>query len=235
MNKMAKMDPIADSHMIIGRVHSIETFTAIDGPGIRYMIFLQGCGLRCKSCSNRDTWEMVGGKEMSCTDVIQHMLRYRDFIEGVTVSGGEALLQPYFVASLFQQARRHGLTTCLDTAGQAPKHHWDVVLPHTDVALVCIKHVDPVKYKHFTGMNQASALEFVDHLAHRYKVPFHFRYLYIPGFTDDLNDIDRFLQYAEQFKPLLRGIELLPYHRLGVEKWKARSFGILVDFSNNSR
>lgn len=205
-----------------GRVHSIETFTAIDGPGVRYMVFLQGCNLKCLSCSNRDTWDLAGGKEMTAQEVVDHMLRYRTYIQGITVSGGEALLQPHFVAALFEAAHQHGLNTCLDTAGQSPKQNWEVVLPHTDLALVCLKHTDPAKYQAFTGLKQKVSLEFVEALAFEYGVPFYFRYLYIPGFSDDDAEVERFLAYAARFRPLLRGVELLPYHRLGVDKWKAQ-------------
>ena len=207
---------------IIGRVHSIETFSAIDGPGIRYMLFLQGCNLKCMSCSNRDTWDLAGGKEMTVQQVVDHMLRYKTYIQGITVSGGEALLQPHFVAALFEAAHQHGINTCLDTAGQSPKQNWDIVLPHTDLALVCIKHTNPTKYHTFTGIKQKVSLEFVEKLAFEYGVPFYLRYLYIPGFSDDAAEVEHFLTYAARFRPLLRGIELLPYHRLGVEKWKAQ-------------
>ena len=116
---------------ITGRVHSIETFTAIDGPGVRYMVFLQGCNLKCLSCSNRDTWDLEGGKPLrTAKEIVDHMLRYRPYIQGITVSGGEALLQPHFVSALFQAAHQYGLNTCIDTSGQSPKQNWDIVLPH---------------------------------------------------------------------------------------------------------
>lgn len=226
VNLIHSQEPVPQSNLelekITGRVHSIETFTAIDGPGVRYMVFLQGCNLRCLSCSNRDTWDLEGSKPMrTAKEVVDHMLRYRSYIQGITVSGGEALLQPHFVSALFQAAHQNGLNTCIDTSGQAPKQNWDIVLPHTDTALVCIKHTNPSKYQTFTGLKQKIAFEFVDTLVFQYGVPFHFRYLYIPGFSDDMADVDSFLDYAVTYKPVLRGIELLPYHRLGIEKWKA--------------
>jgi len=212
---------IVNLEEVTGRVHSIETFSAIDGPGIRYLLFLQGCNLRCKSCSNRDTWEHSGGKIMTAKEVVTHMLRYRNYIEGLTISGGEALLQPHFVSAVFQGAHEHGLSTCVDTTGQCPRQYWDLVLPHTDLALVCIKHIDAAKYREFAGVPQKPAMEFVDALACQYGVPFFLRYLYIPDYSDSDADIDKFLDWASHYRGMVRGIELLPYHRLGVEKWKS--------------
>lgn len=202
-----------------GRVHSVDTFTAIDGPGIRYMLFLQGCNLRCKSCSNPDTWSYKEGETTSSKQVIANISKYRSYIEGITISGGEPLLQPEFVSSIFQECHNMDLNTCIDTAGQSLSKNWHMILPHTDIALICLKSIDPVKYMKFTGMSQKHALQFVD-AVQEYNVPFYLRYLYIPGFTDDYKDIDRFIEYAKSLNNL-KGIEFLPYHRIGVSKWKA--------------
>lgn len=201
-----------------GRVHSIDTFTAIDGPGIRYMLFLQGCNLKCKSCSNPDTWNHKDGDVLSSKQVIENISRYRSYIEGITVSGGEPLLQPEFVSSIFEECHSMDLNTCIDTAGQSLSKNWHTILPHTDVALICLKTIDPVKYFKFTGMPQKHALHFID-TVQDYNVPFYLRYLYIPGFTDDYKDIDKFIDYAKQLKNM-KGIEFLPYHRIGVSKWQ---------------
>jgi pyruvate formate lyase activating enzyme len=202
-----------------GKVHSVDTFTAIDGPGIRYMLFLQGCNLRCKSCSNPDTWDHKCGTEMSSKDVIKNIAKYRNYIDGITVSGGEPLLQPQFVSTLFEECHELNLNTCIDTAGQSLTKNWHMVLPHTDLALICIKHIDPIKYYKFTGMPQKHALQFMD-TVQDYNVPFYLRYLYIPGYSDDYNDIDKFIEYAKTLKGL-KAIEFLPYHRLGVNKWES--------------
>lgn len=200
-----------------GRVHSVDTFTAIDGPGIRYMLFLQGCNLRCKSCSNPDTWSYKDGEMTSSKQVIANISKYRSYIEGITVSGGEPLLQPEFVSSIFQECHNLDLNTCIDTAGQSLTKNWHMILPHTDIALICLKSIDPVKYMTFTGMSQKHALQFVD-TVQEYNVPFYLRYLYIPGLTDDYKDIDQFIDYAKTLNNL-KGIEFLPYHRIGVSKW----------------
>lgn len=201
-----------------GRVHSVDTFTAIDGPGIRYMLFLQGCNLRCKSCSNPDTWSYKDGETTSSKQVITNISRYRSYIEGITVSGGEPLLQPEFVSAIFQECHDMDLNTCIDTAGQSLSKNWHMILPHTDVALICLKSIDPIKYMKFTGMSQKHALQFVD-TVQEYNVPFYLRYLYIPGFTDDYKEIDKFIDYAKSLNNL-KGVEFLPYHRIGVSKWK---------------
>lgn len=200
-----------------GRIHSIETFTAIDGPGIRYMLFLQGCNLKCKSCSNPDTWSHKDGKMISSKQIMANIERYRTYIEGITVSGGEPLLQPEFVSALFQECHTMGYTTCIDTAGQSLNKNWHMILPHTDIALICLKSIDPVKYFKFTGMSQKHALQFLD-AVQEYDIPFYLRYLYVPGFTDDIKDIDMFIDYAKSLKNI-KGIEFLPYHRIGVSKW----------------
>jgi pyruvate formate lyase activating enzyme len=201
-----------------GRIHSVDSFTAIDGPGIRYMLFLQGCNLRCKSCSNPDTWSNKEGEITSSKKVIENISKYRTYVEGITVSGGEPLLQPEFVSAIFQECHNFNLNTCIDTAGQSLSKNWHTVLPHTDIALICLKSIDPIKYMKFTGMPQKHALQFVD-TVQEYNVPFYLRYLYIPGFTDDYKDIDKFIDYAKTLQNL-KGIEFLPYHRIGVSKWK---------------
>lgn len=201
-----------------GRVHSIDTFTAIDGPGIRYMLFLQGCNLKCRSCSNPDTWNHKDGVTTSSKEIIASISKYRSYIEGITVSGGEPLLQPEFVASIFQECHNMDLNTCIDTAGQSLTRNWHIILPHTDIALICLKSIDPVKYFKFTGMPQKHALQFID-TVQEYNVPFYLRYLYIPGITDDYKDIESFIEYAKTLQNM-KGIEFLPYHRIGVSKWK---------------
>jgi pyruvate formate lyase activating enzyme len=200
-----------------GRVHSIDTFSALDGEGIRYMMFLQGCNLKCKSCSNRDTWDHHGGNGMSSKMIINNINRYRSYLDGVTISGGEPLLQPHFVSSLFQECHNINLTTCIDTAGQSLSKNWHMILPHTDMVLFCLKSIDPIKYQKFTGMPQSTALKFLDTLED-YKIPYYMRYLYIPGYTDDIKDIDKFIKLAKQLEHM-KCIEFLPYHRLGVNKW----------------
>jgi pyruvate formate lyase activating enzyme len=178
---------------VVGRVQSLESFSTVDGPGIRMVAFLSGCAMRCVFCSNPDTWSAHGGNPLSSKEVASHLRRLKPFLApgggGLTCSGGEPLLQPHFTAALFREARALGLTTVLDTTGQGTKHHnWDVVLPYTDMALFCVKSLDSRKYTLLTGLRQRGALRFADELLAK-RVPFWVRYVLIPGWTDSEQDV----------------------------------------------
>eukprot|EP00775_Hariotina_reticulata_P009835 gene9835-9994_t len=167
---------------------------------------------------------MHAGVEMTSRDVASHVHKVAPYLRpgggGVTCSGGEALMQPEFVASIFQEAHAMGLTTCLDTTGHGSKQaNWDKVLPHTDLVLFCIKHIDPVKYHKLTGMSQVAPLLFTAELQQR-GIPYWLRYVLLPGYTDDADDIDNLISFCKQ-QPTLQGVELLPYHILGRNKWDA--------------
>eukprot|EP01023_Acetabularia_acetabulum_P045842 TRINITY_DN4668_c1_g1_i5.p1 TRINITY_DN4668_c1_g1~~TRINITY_DN4668_c1_g1_i5.p1 ORF type:complete len:244 (+),score=38.63 TRINITY_DN4668_c1_g1_i5:220-951(+) len=154
---------------VFGYVHSTESFSAVDGPGVRFLTFLQGCAYRCVFCSNPDTWQCNKGPMTSSKQIAAKIQRVLPYLKGsgggVTVSGGEALLQPQFTAALFREAHQMGISTCLDTTGQGTKHHsWDVVLPHTDVVLYCMKHFEEDRYFEITGHKMKGALKFVEEL-----------------------------------------------------------------------
>lgn len=207
-----------------GRIHSTESFSTVDGPGVRFIVFTQGCGMRCLFCSNPDTQSMTDGKLVSSKDIAAKLSRMEPYLQpnggGVTCSGGEPLLQPDFVAGVFQEAHALGLSTCLDTTGQGSKHKsWDHVLPHTDMVLFCIKHLDPMQYEHITGLHQSGSLAFAAELKERH-IPFWLRYVLIPNLTDRVGDIEMLITFAKA-QPTLVGIELLPYHQLGKNKWDA--------------
>lgn len=208
---------------VFGNVHSVETFSAIDGPGIRMMVFLQGCYLRCKFCSNPDTWQMKKGTKMSSKEIAERIRRIYPYMKkdmsGITCSGGEPLLQGEFVAALFQEAKALQLTTCLDTAGQANLKSQLTVLPYTDLVLFCIKHTNTEKYKELTGVYPYLAFKFLDNLV-RMNKPFYIRYVLIPGYTDSEKDIEELITLTKSVGTVCKGVELLPYHTLGVKKWE---------------
>lgn len=209
---------------VLGHIHSTESFSAVDGPGVRFIVFTQGCAMRCSFCSNPDSWSAHGGELVSSKDLAKQISRVLPYLKsshgGLTCSGGEPLLQPQFTATLFREAHAMGLTTTLDTTGQGTKHkNWDVVLPHTDGVLFCIKALDPEKYQGMTGLKQIGALRFARELGER-GIPFWARYVLIPGHTDSQKDIDLLAEWASK-QPTIAGVELLPYHLYGKNKWEA--------------
>lgn len=196
-------------------------------------MFEQGCAMRCAFCSNPDTWTPCGGESITSKDIASQLRSVAPYLRpgggGVTCSGGEALLQPQFTAAVFQEAHALGLTTCLDTTGQGTKnHHWDTVLPHTDMVLFCIKHLNPEKYAGLTGLRQIGALRFAAELKAR-GIPHWLRYVLIPGHTDDEDGIQRLIKFCQDQQPALQGVELLPYHLLGRNKWEAMGLQYPLD------
>ena len=206
----------------LGYVHSEESLSCVDGPGIRYVVFMQGCQMRCRFCSNPDTWRQKRGRRTTREEVCRNVLAVRRYLEpnggGVTVTGGEPMLQSGFVSSLFRRLREEGLTTCIDTCGRGEPSDWDAVLPHTDRVLFCIKHADPARYKALTMCEIDKPLRFAEELRKR-MIPFRLRYVLIPGYTDDDEGVEKAIDWAAR-QPSLECVELLPYHELGVNKWK---------------
>jgi pyruvate formate lyase activating enzyme len=203
---------------MLGYVHSVESMTALDGLGLRAMIFLHGCPLRCLFCSNPDTWYTHKEEPVSSDSIITQISKFKGYIDGITVSGGDPLIQPEFTSELFKGAHRLGLTTALDTSGVGNKHAWDLVLPESDYVLFCIKSLDEKMYEKITSHKQKTALHFGDELALR-NIPYNLRYVILSEYTDRKSDIDKLIEYAKK-QPTLKAIELLPYHRLGLSKWK---------------
>ena len=210
---------------LTGRVHSIETCGTVDGPGIRFIIFLQGCQMRCKYCHNRDTWDTEAGKIMSVDELMAELTQYRNYMDasggGVTVSGGEAMLQPEFVKAIFTACKQEGIHTCLDTNGFV--RHLDgvvkEVLDVADLVLLDIKQMDNQKHIDLTHVSNKNTLAFAKYLAERNQ-PVYLRYVVLPGYTDDLTDVHAMGKFIEPMKNIEK-IELLPYHELGKHKWTA--------------
>lgn len=209
-----------------GAIHSVETFGSSDGPGVRYILFLQGCAMRCQYCHNADTWK-PGTPDQEAQDVLKKALRYRPYWKnggGITVSGGEPLLQAAFVAELFALARQEGVHTTLDTAGQPwnasemTDQAIDQVLDNTDLVLLDIKHLDPEKHKRITGHDNQNILAFLDHL-HQRHIPVWLRHVVVPGLSDEEEDWEKLRAFADGFDNIER-IQVLPYHSLGAWKWE---------------
>ena len=208
-----------------GRIHSVETFGTVDGPGIRYVIFVQGCNFRCKYCHNPDSWNCNAGEIMSVENLVEDIVKYKRYIQGVTVSGGEPLLQIEFVTKLFEEVKRLGLDTCLDTSGDTfvsgdnkIEEKFDKLLNVCDLVLLDLKHIDDEKHKELTGKSNKCALDFAKYLEKKDKKIW-LRYVLVPSINDDEKTLKKWGDFAHSLKNLER-IEILPYHRLALEKYK---------------
>lgn len=202
-----------------GYIHSVETFGTVDGPGIRYVLFLSGCNLQCIFCHNPDTWTR-GNKTMTVEEVLADYERYRVFYDqsggGITLSGGEPLLQAEFVAELFKCCRQRKIHTIVDSAGYCPQKNVKIVLPYVDKVLFCLKTAVPSKHHYLTGQDLQPVLENLKLLSA--SVPVIIRYVVIPGVNDlpeDVTAVSQILLSLPQIPP----VELLPYHCLGIKKW----------------
>lgn len=210
-----------------GRIHSFESFGTVDGPGIRYVVFLQGCPLRCQYCHNPDTWA-TGGKEYTAEEVVKQALRYKNYFGekgGVTVTGGEPLLQIDFVIELFTLLKEKGIHTCVDTSGIAFKKENAVsvekhekLLEVTDLFLLDIKHIDSEGHKSLTGQDNANTLAFARFLSERGKKTW-IRHVLVPGITDDDEQLQKLREFVDGLSSVEK-IEVLPYHTLGVVKYE---------------
>ena len=213
----------------LGRVHSVESFGSADGPGVRYIVFLKGCNMRCKYCHNPDTWakcgENDGAKLMTPQEVLKTAMRYKAYWKqtgGITVSGGEALLQIDFVTELFKLAKEKGVNTCLDTSGnpftvEEPFFgKFNELMKYTDLFMLDIKHIDDEEHKKLTGQTNKNILDMAQYLSKNGKKMW-IRHVLVPGVTDDeenLRGIRAFLDTLSNVKK----VEVLPYHTLGVFK-----------------
>jgi pyruvate formate lyase activating enzyme len=214
-----------DPRTVTGRIHSTESCGAVDGPGLRFVIFTQGCKLRCKYCHNPDTWDPRQGTERTVADLMAEIRRYQPFMKasggGITLSGGEPLLQPEFVAALFAECRRAGIHTCLDTTGYCLPELADPALDQTDLVMLDIKHAVPAKHKRLTGVEQAPVLAMAQHIARR-RIRLWIRYVLVPGWTDDPADVEWLCDLLDDLGPgAVEKVQVLPYHLMGRYKWEA--------------
>ncbi|WP_066175684.1 pyruvate formate-lyase-activating protein [Bacillus marinisedimentorum] len=206
-----------------GRIHSVETLGTVDGPGLRYIVFTQGCPLRCLYCHNPDTWERAGGNEADSVMLINEVRRYLPYMKasggGITVSGGEPLLQPEFVLDLFKQAKAVGINTALDTAGSIIPANIDELLEYTDLVLLDVKHVDDDGHRTITGQSNHNNRKFAAILEKK-GIPVWIRHVLLPGYTDGEDTLRRLGKYAGSLSNVKK-IEVLPYHKMGDYKWEA--------------
>lgn len=204
------------------KVHSIESFGTVDGPGIRFVLFLQGCHLQCKYCHNRDTWDMNGGEYKSLDDIFEKIMKYKNYIYpngGVTVTGGEPLLQVKFLIELFEKLKKENIHTCVDTSGMVSLTN-DIkkLLSLTDLVLLDIKHIDSEKCKDLVGFNNEKELAFAKYLSDN-NIPMWIRQVLVPGYTDDEQDLLKLKDFISSLNTVDK-VEILPYHDMGRYKWE---------------
>ena len=205
------------------KVHSIESFGTVDGPGIRFVLFLQGCHLQCKYCHNRDTWDINGGEYKSVDEIVEKINRYKNYIipsgGGVTVTGGEPLIQASFVLELFKKLKENNIHTCVDTSGDLPlSENIKEVLNLTDLVLLDIKHIDDEKCKDLVGRSNKLELAFAKYLSDN-GIHMWIRQVLVPGYTDDKHDLLKLKNFLSTLKTVEK-IQILPYHNMGKYKWE---------------
>ena len=217
-------------------VHSIESFGSVDGPGIRFIIFLSGCKMRCRYCHNPDTWTMKSDDMRSADELLQQALRFRTYWGkegGITVSGGEALLQIDFMLELFEKAKALGINTCLDTAAQPFTHKepffskFTKLMSLTDLVLLDLKHIDNQEHKKLTGWENNNVLDCARYLSQT-QTPVWIRHVLVPNITDNdtyLHDLRDFIKTLHNVKR----IEVLPYHSMGAYKWQKLGLNYTLD------
>jgi pyruvate formate lyase activating enzyme len=206
--------------MVTGRIHSIESMGLVDGPGIRTIIFFQGCSLRCLYCHNPDTWNMDGGKEYTAEELLKKIIRFKPYFDrsngGVTFSGGEVLLQAEFLLEILKLCKENNIHTAIDTAGYG-YGNYKQILKYTDLVLLDIKQIDDSSYKKLTGRGKAGLDEFLKDCEET-GTKLWIRHVVVPGITDSKEHIDKLAELIKKIKNVEK-VELLPYHTLGVNKY----------------
>lgn len=207
-----------------GYIHSKESFGTVDGPGIRYVLFMQGCPMRCLYCHNPDTWEVNAGTLITTDEILNEYRKNSSFYTngGITVTGGEPLLQIDFVTELFQKAKAEGIHTCIDTSGITfnPKNteKFDELVKYTDLVMLDIKHIDSKKHNALTGHGNENILAFAKYLEEK-KTPLWIRHIIVEGITDSPEDLVRLGEFIGTLGNL-KALDVLPYHTMGVGKYE---------------
>jgi len=209
-----------------GFIHSKESFGTVDGPGIRYVLFMQGCPMRCLYCHNPDTWKTDEGTEITVEEIIEEFNKNRAFYSkgGITVSGGEPLLQLPFITELFRKCKEENIHTCIDTSGITYNdgkeyiEKLDILLSYTDLVMLDIKHIESENHKALTGHRNENVLAFAKHLEEK-NIPLWIRHVVVEGYTDKKEDLIKLGKFIGELKNL-KGLDVLPYHTMGVNKYK---------------
>ncbi len=204
-----------------GRVHGVQSLGAVDGPGLRYVVFMQGCPLRCAYCHNPDTWDFSGGYEVEPEALVEEILQYKPYFGqkgGVTLSGGEPLCQPAFAEGLFALLHEGGVHTALDTSGIGDLEAAARVLAHTDLVLADLKFPSPRAYRDLAGGPMDAVCRFLD-LTEKLGVPLWARHVVAPGLNDSLEDMRSIRDWARRYQNLEK-LEWLPFHNLCLEKYQ---------------
>ena len=211
----------------VGRIHSHETFGLVDGPGVRYVVFMQGCRMRCQYCHNPDTWKLSEGEEWTAEALFQKCWRYHTYWRnngGITVSGGEPLLQIDFLIEFFKLAKQKGVNTTLDTAGNPFTLEepfigkFEELMQYTDLVMLDLKQTDAAAHKKLTGWDNGNILEMARWLSDHGKDMW-IRRVLVPGVTDGEEELKQLKQFIDSLKTVKR-VEILPYHTLGQLKWE---------------
>lgn len=212
---------------MIGHIHSTESFGAADGPGVRFIVFMQGCHMRCRYCHNPDTWKMGGGDEVTADEILKRALRFKPYWGkdgGITISGGEPLLQINFVIELFKKAKELGINTCIDTAGNPFTKEepffskFEELMKYTDLLLLDLKEINPTRHKDLTGFDNSNIIEMAKYLSEINK-PVWIRHVLVPEHSDFDEDLDALGDFIDTLSNVDR-VEILPYHTLGKFKWE---------------
>lgn len=211
-----------------GYIHSIESFGTVDGPGVRMVVFLQGCPMRCQYCHNPDTWKMAGGTPMTAEEILKQYESARHFYRsgGITATGGEPLMQMDFVTELFEAAWEKDIHTCLDTSGVTFRRNdpeylkkIDRLLDTTSLVMLDIKHIDEEKHKPLTGHSNQNILDFARYLSEK-NIPLWIRHVVVPGLTDHEPDLYRLGLFISELKNV-KALDVLPYHDMGKVKYES--------------
>ncbi len=210
-----------------GRIHSTESFGTVDGPGIRYVVFMQGCPMRCLYCHNPDTWDVTGGKEITARELMGEFKKNASFYSkgGITVTGGEPLLQVDFLIELFELAKKENIHTCIDTSGITynPKNEsyiakLDELMNYTDLVMLDIKHIDNEAHKALTGRDNTPILEFARYLDKK-GIPVWIRHVIVEGYTSDGDEHRRLGEFIGTLTNV-KALDVLPYHTMGASKYR---------------